>query len=291
MAGWTIVGGDLKTHTITSLVVAPGAHVVLAASGDRAANGDIKADYVYGTGVPLYNASGRVILKSSAGAIVDRVEWSAPAGFPIPAGRSISLGLPSSDNALGANWCESTMPFGVGDFGSPGAENSCELPLPPPAVVISEVMRNPAAVGDSNGEWFEVHNTTAAPVNLAGWTITDDASDRHVIKGSLVVPGGRLPRAGSRHRPRAQRWCDGCVLVRRLASSSATTPTPSCSPTNTASGSTRSTGRPMSSHGPTARRSPSSTARGARADRSSVAAIAARLARPTTARRDHTSAS
>ncbi len=49
-------------------------------------------------------------------------------------------------------------------------------------------MRNPAVVSDSNGEWFEVHNTTGAPVNLAGWTLTDDASDRHVIKGSLVVP-------------------------------------------------------------------------------------------------------
>ncbi|HEX3090411.1 MAG TPA: lamin tail domain-containing protein, partial [Ilumatobacteraceae bacterium] len=94
MAGWTIVGGDMKTHTITSLTVAPGAHYVLAASGDTVANGGVKADYVYGTGVPLYNASGRVILKSKAGAIVDRVEWSAPAGFPIPVGRSISLSLP-----------------------------------------------------------------------------------------------------------------------------------------------------------------------------------------------------
>jgi Lamin Tail Domain len=188
MAGWTIVGGDLKTHTITALTVAPGAHAVFAASGDRSANGDVKADYVYGTGVPLYNASGRVILKSKVGAIVDRVEWNAAAGFPIPAGRSISLSFPAADNALGANWCESTMPFGNGDFGSPGADNSCELPLAPPAVVVSEVMRNPAAVGDSDGEWFELHNTTAAPVNIAGWTLTDGASDRHTIKGSLVVP-------------------------------------------------------------------------------------------------------
>ena len=188
MSGWTIVGGDLKSHTITALTVAGGAHAVLAANGDRTLNGDVKAAYVYGNAVPLYNTSGRVILKSRTGAIVDRVEWSAAAGFPIPVGRSISLGLPASDNALGANWCESTMAFGAGDLGSPGADNSCELPLPPAAVVVSEVMRNPAAVGDSNGEWFEVHNTTSTPVNLAGWTLTDGASDHHVIKGSLVVP-------------------------------------------------------------------------------------------------------
>jgi len=188
MAGWTIVGGDLKTHTITSLVVAPGQHAVLASNGDQTANGGVYADYVYGTGVPLYNARGRLVLKSKTGAIVDRVEWSAAAGFPIPSGRSISLNVPTADNSLGANWCESTSRFGDGDFGSPDAGNTCAQPLAPPAVVISEVMRNPAAVGDSDGEWFEVHNTTSAPVDLAGWTLTDGASDRHVIKGSLPVP-------------------------------------------------------------------------------------------------------
>ena len=189
LAGWTIVGGDLKTHTITSLTVAPGAHPVLAANGDPAANGGIKPDYVYGTGVPLYNASGRVVLKSKCRRPSSTASSGAPRqAFPSRRADRSASALPSSDNALGANWCESTMPFGAGDFGSPGAENSCELPLPPPAVVISEVLRNPAAVGDSNGEWFEVHNTTPAPVNLAGWTLTDGASDRHVIKGSLVVP-------------------------------------------------------------------------------------------------------
>ncbi|MBK5332632.1 MAG: lamin tail domain-containing protein [Ilumatobacteraceae bacterium] len=219
MSGWTIVGGDLKTHTITSLIVAAGAHSVLASSGDRTANGGVKADYVYGAGVPLYNSSGRVVLKSGDGAIVDRVEWNAPAGFPIPTGRSISLSIPSADNALGANWCESTMPFGAGDFGSPGAANSCELPLPPAAVVISEVMRNPAVVGDSHGEWLELHNTTAAPVNLAGWTLTDGASDRHTIKGSLVVPadgylvlGRDTNRDANGGAPVAYSYGDGFVL-------------------------------------------------------------------------------
>jgi len=143
---------------------------------------------VYGTGVPLYNSKGRLVLKSKTGALVDRVEWSAAAGFPIPSGHSISLNVPSADNSLGANWCESTTRFGDGDFGSPDGGNTCARPLAPPAVVISEVMRNPAAVGDSDGEWFEVHNTTSAPVDLTGWTLTDGASDRHVMKGSLLVP-------------------------------------------------------------------------------------------------------
>ncbi|HEY4607844.1 MAG TPA: lamin tail domain-containing protein, partial [Ilumatobacteraceae bacterium] len=131
MTGWTIVGGDLKTNTITSLAVAPGARAVLASNGDETANGGVHADYVYGAGVPLYNSKGRLVLKSASGAIIDRVEWSAAAGFPIPSGRSISLNTPTADNSLGANWCESTTPFGAGDLGSPGAANDCARPLPP----------------------------------------------------------------------------------------------------------------------------------------------------------------
>ena len=101
---------------------------VLAANGDQTANGGVHADYVYGAGVPLYNSRGRLVLKSPSGAIIDRVEWSAAAGFPIPSGRSISLDVAAADNSLGANWCESTTPFGAGDLGSPGADNNCERP-------------------------------------------------------------------------------------------------------------------------------------------------------------------
>ena len=91
LSGWTITGGDYLTHTISTLVVAPGDLAVLAANGDTAVNGGVEADYVYGTGVPLYNASGRVVLKSATGAVVDRVDWSAATGFPIPKGSSIAL--------------------------------------------------------------------------------------------------------------------------------------------------------------------------------------------------------
>jgi hypothetical protein len=190
LGGWTITGGDYLTHTITSLTVGAGQSVVLAANGDTSVNGGVTADYVYGTGVPLYNASGRVVLKSTSGAVVDRVDWSAARGFPIPRGRSIALGFASADNALGANWCESVDRFGDGDFGTPGAANSCERPAAPPALQISEIMRNPAAVGDSAGEWIEIHNPTAHDVDLSGWSIDDGASDLHIVRGTVVVAAG-----------------------------------------------------------------------------------------------------
>ncbi len=190
LSGWTITGGDYLTHTISTLVVAPGESAVLAANGDTAVNGGVDAHYVYGTGVPLYNNSGRVVLKSANGAVVDRVDWSAAKGFPIPKGSSIALGFASGDNALGANWCESVDRFGAGDLGSPGAANSCEQPAAPAELEISEIMRNPAVVGDSVGEWIEIHNPTATDVDLDGWAIDDGASDFHTIRGSLIVGGG-----------------------------------------------------------------------------------------------------
>lgn len=60
----------------------------------------------------------------------------------------------------------------------------------PGDVVITEVMQNPAAVGDNAGEYFEVLNATGADIDLDGWVIADDGSDSHTIAGTLVVPAG-----------------------------------------------------------------------------------------------------
>lgn len=58
-------------------------------------------------------------------------------------------------------------------------------------VVINEVMPNPDAVTDGNGEWFEVHNRGTLAANLQGWTIHSGGDAARTITGSLVVePGG-----------------------------------------------------------------------------------------------------
>ena len=60
------------------------------------------------------------------------------------------------------------------------------------SVVINEIMQNPSAVSDSNGEWFEIHNPAGVPVDIDGWTIRDDDFDSHLIDngGPLLVPAG-----------------------------------------------------------------------------------------------------
>lgn len=67
--------------------------------------------------------------------------------------------------------------------------------ITPGDLIISEVMANPAAVSDTAGEWFELHNLTGNSLDLDGLTISDNGSNLHVIDsgGSISIdPFGYL---------------------------------------------------------------------------------------------------
>ena len=58
-------------------------------------------------------------------------------------------------------------------------------------LVITEIHYNPAAVDDTDGEWFEVYNTTATDIRICdGWTLSDAGSDSHDIASEFVIPAG-----------------------------------------------------------------------------------------------------
>ncbi len=65
----------------------------------------------------------------------------------------------------------------------------------PGHIVISEVMQNPAAVPDANGEWFEIRNPTDSTIDINGMIIKDKDVEMHTIEnqGPLnLLPGGFL---------------------------------------------------------------------------------------------------
>jgi hypothetical protein len=65
--------------------------------------------------------------------------------------------------------------------------------LLPGDLVVTEVMTNPAAVSDANGEWFEVVNRAPMAVDLDGLELSDLDTNHFVVAGPLVVgPGGRV---------------------------------------------------------------------------------------------------
>jgi hypothetical protein len=191
--GWMIADNDFDSHVITNggpLMVPAGGYVVLARNGDSGANGGVIAAYEYGDDIALGNSGDELVLLDGFLTEIDRVEWDGGPTFPDPTGASMALRDPVLDNNLGANWCESTTPFGAGDSGTPGAANDCPVLIP--VVVIHEIMQNPNAVLDSDGEWFELLNAGAGPVDINGWTIADNDIDSQLIDngGPLVIPVG-----------------------------------------------------------------------------------------------------
>ncbi|MBN2175827.1 MAG: lamin tail domain-containing protein [Bacteroidales bacterium] len=64
-------------------------------------------------------------------------------------------------------------------------------------LMITEIMQNPLAVGDADGEWFEIFNPANNPIDLSGWKIKDNGIDAHTINGSLIVPSKGFVVLGS----------------------------------------------------------------------------------------------
>ncbi len=125
LRGWRLASRGDPGHTITrSLVVRPGAAVVLSRVAAQARNGGVSADYVYGADLSLANASDWLVLRDAAGATVDSVAWDSPPR------RGASWALRTVDGARaeagGPAWTVSEASFGRGDLGSPGRVEGLE---------------------------------------------------------------------------------------------------------------------------------------------------------------------
>ena len=97
------------------------------------------------------------------------------------------------DDAIDSD-CDASI-LDVDDFPDFDADGNPDCIDPPAAgsIVVTEIMQNPSSVSDSNGEWFEVLNTSAFTLDLSDWTFTDAGTDSFTVGSSLVVPaGGRL---------------------------------------------------------------------------------------------------
>jgi len=61
-------------------------------------------------------------------------------------------------------------------------------------LLITEIMANPNAVGDSRGEWFELYNPTSDSYALNGITLSDNGTDSHTIDNinDLIINPGQF---------------------------------------------------------------------------------------------------
>lgn len=175
-------------------------------------NGGVPGDWVelYNTGASSVDVSGWSILDNDD----THVAVGLPAGTTIPAGgflvveeADLGFGLGAADSVrlfdkLGAlvetySWTAHAAttygrcPDGSGDFAATsdstkGAPNNCGGAVT--TVYINEVESN----GGTPGDWIELINTGAGPVDISGWGILDN-DDTHLY---LLPPGSTIPAGG-----------------------------------------------------------------------------------------------
>ncbi|MFH1463740.1 MAG: lamin tail domain-containing protein [Pseudomonadota bacterium] len=64
--------------------------------------------------------------------------------------------------------------------------------IPEGAVVVTELLDDPAAVPAEDGEWFELANVGHVALNLRGWRVTDSLGEGFVIADDVIVEPGDL---------------------------------------------------------------------------------------------------
>ena len=88
---------------------------------------------------------------------------------------------------------ENSPAFGAGSQGQDiGAFGVGCGPILIGNIVINEIMNNPNAVSDENGEWFELYNNSHEPANISSWLFKDEGQDSIVMPDSvpLIPPHG-----------------------------------------------------------------------------------------------------
>lgn len=162
------------------LPVAAGTRLVFAREPDPMINGGLPV-VDQPLSFSLRNSDGQLVV-SYAGQVLDVLAWaSAPAGATLNLDPDFHT---PEDNDDPRYLCAATTPYGAGDLGSPGAPNEdCAIPPPdgqcieddgsfrdivpprPGELVITEVMANPAAVDDTQGEWIELQALAELDLN------------------------------------------------------------------------------------------------------------------------------
>ena len=127
--GWTL-SDDGGSSTILSnggagIWVAGRGHRALVRRLDSTLNGGVTEAYAY-SGFSLSNGADEVILARPDGTVVDRVAYDDGFRWPDTPGASLQLepGIESPrQNDAPSRWCESWLPYGQGDLGTPGQTN------------------------------------------------------------------------------------------------------------------------------------------------------------------------
>jgi CotH kinase protein/Lamin Tail Domain/Fn3 associated/Bacterial TSP3 repeat len=183
LSGFTFEGINFRFATPFPLL-APGARLVLA-NDTRPAEFASRYPGVtvdgYFSGA-LSNGGERITVLDRRGRVVDSVTYGDDGAWPSGSdgkGDSLELASLAGDPNAPATWQASPRAGGT-----PGAGNGTNER---PRMEIHEI-----AAALAGNDWIELHNRGTAPINLAGWSLTDEVSAprRFVFPSSTTVPPG-----------------------------------------------------------------------------------------------------
>lgn len=199
LAGWTLIAADGTPSITLSGTIPAGGYFLLERTDDNTVPG-VAADMIY-TGA-LGNAGEVLTLRDGTSTVQDSVDaWYAGNAMTRQTMQRVNPGLPGT---LASNWTNGPVegtPMNSGGGGTSCAppQHTVDCQVGPPfafrvggPMVINEVMINPAAVTDANGEYVELYNSGTTAVNIAGWTLRDDGTNSFTIPAGtpvLVQPG------------------------------------------------------------------------------------------------------
>jgi endonuclease/exonuclease/phosphatase family metal-dependent hydrolase len=117
MLDWLLLDSGSDEHNVDSISIAPGEYTVFGRNNDSSVNGGYNADYEY-SGFQLANNEDEIMLIDDEGRVVDEIAYDS--SFPYLSGASMYLKNTVYDNAVDTSWAMSEIPYGEGDYGTPG---------------------------------------------------------------------------------------------------------------------------------------------------------------------------
>ena len=136
----------------------------------------------------LDNGGEKLGVRDGNGRLLWSVDYDDANGWPLAAdgfGASLEIIDVFGDQDNPANWRASAV-----TNGTPGVISATPATG---SVALNEVMANNVSSVANNGfypDWVELYNGGASPVNLAGWSLTDDSNPRKFVLPATTLPAG-----------------------------------------------------------------------------------------------------
>ncbi|MEM6345943.1 MAG: lamin tail domain-containing protein [Bacteroidota bacterium] len=193
LSNWKLSdGSDIFNFPLGTTIGAYQYWVIVKDSAAFMAQHPSVSNFIGNMNFGLSKSGDQVILSSATACVVDGVIYEDGGDWPsIPDGNGPTLALTNIylNNDLASSWGSE---WNLG--GSPGASNTIRpdpcWPTSPPNLLISEINYQSDTLNANAGDWVEIHNPTANPVDVSYYQLKDESGAGFFLPAGTVIPAG-----------------------------------------------------------------------------------------------------